>query len=161
MTKYEDNQINEFLEVAQEVGIGRAMRQLGYPNSWSTAQRWAKVRGIEVAVDELKAKATETREWYKEEEVKEVAQLGMNRIYEDLTYRNDLTPDDKKKLGEAFTKFYGVWANVQGKATQINENRQQDTFDASLVDMLNAEVARNKLKREGVLLDNIESDESM
>jgi hypothetical protein len=142
---YSDEQINDFLEVAQDIGITRAMRQLKYPNSWSTAQRWAKVRNITVAIDELKSKAKEFHQWYTTEEVLLVAQEGMNRIYEDLTTNDDLTPDDQKKLGEAFTKHYNVWANAQGKATNITESRQLDQMDAHLIDLLNVEVAKNKL----------------
>lgn len=145
---FSDEEINDFLAVAQEIGIGRAMRQLKYPSSWSTAQRWAQMRGIEVAVDELKAKSKAFHDWYTTEEVLLVAQEGMNRIYEELSSNNSLTPDDQKKLGEAFTKHYNVWANAQGKATNITESRQTDQMDAHLVDLLNAEVAKNKLKHQ-------------
>lgn len=140
---YTDEQINDFLALAQEVGITRAKRELGYPNSWSTAQRWAKVRGIEVAVDDLKAQAAAVREWYKDEEVKALAQEGFNRVYFELVNNTMLTPDDQKKLGEAATKYYNIWANVQGKATNINENRQMDSMDAHLQDLLMSERARN------------------
>lgn len=140
---YSDKQINDFLELAQEVGITRAKRELGYPNSWSTAQRWAKVRNIEVAVDEVMAKAAGTREWYKTEEVTTIAQEGFNRVYQELVENKDLTPDDQKKLAEALMKHYNVWANAQGKATAITETRQTDTMDEHLAELLNMERAKN------------------
>ena len=143
--EYTDKEINEYCALAQEVGLTRAKRELGYPKSWSTGQRWCKVRGIEVAVDDLKAKAAETREWYKDEEVKVLAQEGFNRVADELINNPVLTPDDQKKLSEAGMKWYNVWANVQGKATNINENRQTDTMDDHLVELLNMQHANNVL----------------
>lgn len=145
---YEDKQINDFLALAQEVGITRAKRELGYPNSWSTAQRWAKLRNIEVAVDDLKAQAAETREWYKEEEVKVLVQEGFNRVYNELVTNSDLTPDDQKKLSDAANKYYTMWANIQGKASTITETRSTDTMDEHLNELLNMERAKNLLKKE-------------
>lgn len=147
---YSDEDINEFLALAQEVGITRAKRELKYPNSWSTAQRWAKLRGIEVATDEVMAKAAATREWYKTEEVITIAQEGFNRIYEELTTNSNLTADDQKKLSEALMKHYNVWANAQGKATAITETRQTDTMDEHLQELLNIERSKNLLRKENV-----------
>lgn len=152
MNRYTDEDINNFLELAQEVGITRAKRELGYPNSWSTAQRWAKVRGVEVAADEVMSKAANTREWYKAEEVMTVAQEGFNRVWEELTTNNTLSPDDQKKLAEALQKHYNVWAAAQGKATSITENRSTDSMDENLMELLNMEKARNSSK----LVDNKE-----
>jgi len=148
---YSDKQINEFLALAQEVGITKAKRELGYPKSWSTAQYWAEKRGVEVAVDEVKQKAAVTREWYQTEEVITIAQEGFNRVYEELVNNNDLTPDDQKKLAEALTKHYNVWANAQGKATNISETRSNDSVDTHIQELLNMERAKNLLaKKENV-----------
>ena len=144
---YTDEEINNFLELAQEVGITKAKRELGYPNSWATAKRWADVRGIKVAVDEIKAKAADAREWYKEEEIKTLTQEGFNRVYEELTTNPSLTPDDQKKLSEAANKYYGMWASIEGKATNINENRSTDTIDEHLNELLNMERAKNLLQK--------------
>ena len=146
MATYTDKQVNDFLELAQEVGITKAKRELGYPNSWSTASYWAKKRGVTVAVDELKAQAAEAREWYKEEEVKTVIQEGFNRVHEELTTNPDLTPDDQKKLSDAANKYYQMWVNIQGKAGNITETRQTDTVDEHLAELLNMERAKNILK---------------
>lgn len=145
---YSDEQINDFLALAQEVGITRAKRELGYPNSWATAKRWAELRGVEIAVDEVMAKASATREYYKQDEVIIVAQEGFNRVYEELVNNNDLTPDDQKKLAEALQKHYNVWASAQGKATNISETRSTDTMDEHLQELLNMERARNLQKKE-------------
>lgn len=147
---YSDEDINNFLDLAQEVGITRAKRELGYPNSWSTAQRWAQVRGVTVAVDEVMAKAAGTREWYKTEEVITIAQEGFNRVYDELVNNPNLTPDDQKKLAEALMKHYNVWANAQGKATAISETRTTDSMDEHLAELLNMERAKNLARKENV-----------
>lgn len=143
---YSDIQINEFLALAQEVGITRAKRELGYPNSWATADRWAKLRNVTIATDELKAKAADAREWYKEEEIKTLIQEGFNRVYEDLTTIASLSADEQKKLSEAANKYYNMWVNIQGKANVITENRTTDSMDDNLNELLNMQRARNALK---------------
>ena len=150
LMNYTDEQINNFLEIAQEVGITRAKRELGYPSSWSTAQRWAQLRKVDVSVDEIMQKAAVAREWYKTEEVILVAQEGFNRVYQELTENSNLTPDDQKKLAEALQKHYNVWANAQGKATSITETREGDALDAHLQDLIMQVKAENKLKKENI-----------
>lgn len=145
---YTDESINDFLELAQEIGITKAKRELGYPKSWGTAQRWAELRGIEIPVDEVMSKAANTREWYKAEEVMTVAQEGFNRVWEELTTNVELTPDDQKKLAEALQKHYNVWASAQGKAQVITETRSTDTMDDHLEELLNMEKAKNMLRNE-------------
>jgi hypothetical protein len=147
---YSDEQINDFLELAQEIGITRAKRELGYPKSWGTAQRWAEVRGVSVAVDEVKAQAAAVREAYKDEDVMVVVTEGFNRVYEEITTNEDLTPDDQKKLSEAANKYYNMYASIKGKATSITETRQTDTMDQHLEELLNAERAKNILRKEDV-----------
>jgi hypothetical protein len=147
---YSDEQINDFLEVAQEVGITRAKRELGYPKSWGTAQRWAELRGVTVAVDEIKAVAAAVREAYKDEDVMVVVTEGFNRVYEEITTKPELTADDLKKLSEAANKFFNMYASIKGKATSITENRQTDSMDQHLEELLAAERAKNILRKENV-----------
>ena len=145
--------IDEFLELAQEVGITRAKRELGYPKSWATAQRWAKVRGIEIPVDDVMSKAANTRDFYKAEEVMTIAQEGFNGVYEELTTNVELSPDDQKKLAEALQKHYNVWASAQGKATTISETRTTDGFDDNLQELLAMEKAKQKMENQEVTQD--------
>jgi hypothetical protein len=143
---YSDKEINDFLELAQDQGITKTMRQLGYPNSWGTAQRWADLRGVEVAVDEIRQKAVATREWYKDEELITIAQEGLNRVYEDLTRKEDLSADDQRKLSSAFSTYVKDILTIQGRSTQISENRNTDALDAHLQELLFSEVEKNKSK---------------
>lgn len=147
---YSDVEINDFLALAQEVGITRAKRELGYPNSWSTAQRWAQLRGVTVAVDEVMAKAAASREWYKTEEVLTLAQEGFSRIYQDLVETAVLSPDEQKKLAEAGQKWFNVWSAAQGKAQSITQNIETDGMDEHLSELLNMERAKNLLKKESI-----------
>lgn len=140
--RYDDEEIAEFLELATEIGIARAIRQLGYPNSWGTAKRWADARGITITVDDLKAKSKEFNDWYDTEELLIVAQAGIQRVNEQLQ-EADLTPDEQKRLSEAFQKYVNTWSLLKGKATTITETRQSDGMDLEIVDLLNEERARN------------------
>ena len=145
---YTDQQINDFLTLAQEVGITRAKRELGYPNSWATAKRWADLRQVNISVDEVMARAKASDEWYKDEEVLVLAQEGFNRIYEEVTTNPNLTPDEQKKLSEAASKWFGIYASIKGKATNITENRTADPFDVQIQELMNIERAKNMTKKE-------------
>src|SRR5207237_9112679 len=130
----------------EEVGFTKAIRELGYPSSWNTAKRWADLRSVTIAVDPVKASARAVEEWYKTEEIMLVAQEGIQRVFEQLVHEARLLPDDHKKLAEALGKFYDTWAKAQGKATTITESRTEDTFDARIEQIINAERAKNRTK---------------
>lgn len=140
--KYSDQEIDQFLEVAKDIGIGRAIRKVGYPDSWGTANRWAKARGIEVTVDDLKAKSKEYHDWYNTEEALLVAQEGMARVHEMLT-EQDLDADSQKKLAEAFQKYANTWLLLQGKANAISESRTKDSTDIELLELINEQKMKN------------------
>lgn len=141
---YSDEQRAEFLEVAAEIGITRAMRKLKYPAGWATARDWVKAAGIEVPLDEIKAQAKAHHDWYQSEELLIVAQEGIRRVHEELQ-ASDLTPDEHKKLSEAFQKYSNTWLLLQGKANSISETRHKDAVDLDIMDLINAENARNTL----------------
>lgn len=140
---YTDQEIATFLELASEIGITRAKRQLGYPHSWSTGQRWVEGAGISVPLDELKAQAAAHNDWYKTEEILKVVQEGFIRAFEALQ-TEDLDPDQQKKLAEAVQKYSNTWLLLQGKANNINENRKTDSTDIELMELYAMERARNQ-----------------
>jgi hypothetical protein len=142
--RYTDEQRSTFLEVAAEIGISRAMRQLGYPGAWTTGQDWCKAAGIEVPLDEIKRQSALVNDWYKAEDLLLVAQQGLVRVYEDLQ-RTDLSADEHKKMSEAFQKYANTWRLLQDKATSITETQHKDAFDLDVLDLMNAEKARNAL----------------
>lgn len=140
---YTDEQITAFLELAQDIGYTRAMRELGYPNSWATANRWAEKRGVTIAVDEVKARAAKFNQWYDVEENMLVAQEGINRVYEELTTNKALSADDMKKLADAYAKYVATMQTLQGKASNITESRTTDSMDENIMELLAMEKAKN------------------
>lgn len=148
--EYNDVQRAEFLEVASEVGITRAIRRLGYPAGWTTAKRWVDAAGIEIPIDEIKAQSKSHHDWYQTEDMLIVAQEGISRVHEELQ-KTDLSPDEHKKMSEAFQKYANTWLLLQGKANNINETRHKDNADIALTELLNEEIARN------ASLDNVAS----
>lgn len=142
MTTYTDEQRAEFLERASEIGITRTMRELGYPASWVTGKTWADSAGIELPLDEIKAQAKAHHDWYETEELLIVAQAGIRRTAEVLATA-DLTPDEHKKMSEAYQKYANTWLLLKGKANSINETRHKDSMDVGLMELLNEEAARN------------------
>lgn len=139
---YTDAEIAEFLELASEIGITRAKKELGYPSGWGTAKRWVDNAGIEVPLDSIKAQAAAHWEWYKAEEMLVVAKEGMLRVIDSLQ-NDDLTADEQKKLAEAFQKYTNTALLLEGKATSITESRKKDSLDVGLMELLNEERARN------------------
>lgn len=142
--RYTDEQRNDFLELASEIGITRAMRQLKYPLSWTAAKGWVDAAGITIPLDELKAKAAAARDWYTTEDLLVVAQAGIQRVYLELQ-QTDLDADAHKKMSEAFQKYVNSWRLLQEKATSITETQHKDGFDLDVLDLMNAEKARNAL----------------
>lgn len=138
MNTYSEQQITDWLELAKEVGITKAKRELGYPKAWLTGKRWADARGVNIDVDEVRAKAAAQREWYKDEEKLLIAQEELNRIHEAL--QNDsLTADDLKKLADAYKRTIETMNLVEGKATNIQETQSTDAFDEAYLRLLKEE----------------------
>lgn len=147
---YSDAQVRDFIDTAKEMGISPAMRQLGYPSAWATAQRWFKEAGEGMPdVDSLIAKAVELKLFYGDKEKKFAAMTLIDRIVEKL-HGDDLTADDINKLGNALNKAIQTFNLIEGKSTSITESRQKDGTDLAIVDMLNEAKARNTLKEQEI-----------
>ena len=140
---YSNEQRAEFLELASEIGVTRAMRRLGYPNSWATGRRWMDDAGIDVPIDEIKSIAKAHHDWYQTEDMLVVAQEGVRRVHEELQ-RTNLTPDEHKKMSESFQKYANTWLLLQGKANNISESRSKDSTDIALMELFNEETMRNQ-----------------
>lgn len=140
--RYTDEQRAEFLEVASEIGIAPAMRQLGFPAGWTTGQRWMQAAGIEIPLDAIKALAKAHDDWYQTEHVLLVAEEGIKRVHEELQ-RTKFTPDEHKKMSEALQKYANTWRLLQDKATNITETHSRDGMDLEIVDLLNSVEAKN------------------
>jgi hypothetical protein len=148
---FTDEQISEFIETANEMGIGPAMRYLGYPKSYHTAKKFYVQRNIDMpTANTLAVMAKDLAIFYTDKEKVLAAQAVIDRTVEAL-YEDTLVSDDISKLSNALHKAIQTINLIEGKSTNINENRSKDGSDLAIVDMLNeakmrSESIKNTLK---------------
>ena len=145
---YSEDQINEFLELAQEVGIAAAIRELKYP-TFKTARRWAEMRGVKIELNQLSQFANDMKKYYSIEEKIFVLQLQLDRIQESLQ-EDDLDADSLKKISEASKRTIETMNLIENKATSINESRNFDQMDANIQAMIAEQERINEMKAQGI-----------
>lgn len=138
-TRYSDKEQTEFCELAQTIGIGRAIRELGYP-SFPTAIGWMEKRGIEPAHNDIMATARKYQRFYQTEDLLKTIDDGIAVVEE--MYAKVQTPDDAKKLAEAIQKLMNTRLLLEGKANNISEKRETTQQDLEIAEMLRAEMAK-------------------
>jgi len=136
--KYTEKEKLAYLEKASEIGHSRARRELGYPNSWSTANEWAKEFGVTIALSDLKAKSASFNQWYREEELLIAMQDIIDRGMEYINSSDDLSPDEYKKVTEGVKRAVETMNLIQGKATQRTGTEQPSETDAAIKNLLGA-----------------------
>lgn len=144
MKDYTEDQKTKFVELAQEIGIGRAISELGYP-SWPTGSKWCEQRGVKPTVDTLMQEVKKFHTFYETTDALLIAEEGFAEVQKKLLEGN-LNPEELKKVSEAYQKFANTWLALQGKATSITETHSKDATDVELMGLLMAEKARNALK---------------
>jgi hypothetical protein len=146
-SQFTEEQITEFIEMAAEMGIGPAMRALGYPLSYHTAKKWHVQRNIDMPTsNSLAVIAKQLDIFYSDKEKILAAQAVIDRSVEAL-YQDTLSSDDINKLSNALHKAIQTINLIEGKSTNINENRSKDGSDLAIIDMLNeAKVRSNSIK---------------
>jgi len=148
---FNEEQISEFIECANEMGIGPAMRYLGYPKSYHTAKKFYVQRNLDMpTANTLAVMSKQLDVFYKDNEKILAAQAVIDRSVEKL-YEDDLLADDINKLSNAIHKAIQTINLIEGKSTNINENRSKDGTDLAIVDMLNEAKARNNLIKDNVI----------
>jgi hypothetical protein len=141
---FTEEQISEFIETANEMGIGPAMRYLGYPKSYHTAKKFYLQRSLDMPTSNTLAQMSKNLDiFYKDKEKIIAAQAIIDRAVEKL-YEEDLLAEDINKLSNAIHKAIQTINLIEGKSTNINENRSKDGTDLAIVDMLNEAKARNE-----------------
>jgi hypothetical protein len=138
--KYTDEEKQAYLEVAAELGHSRAMREMGYPKSWNTANQWAQDFGVNVSLDELKSRAAAHRDFYEKEELLTAAQVAIDRAMDFLDKQEHMSADDFKKVVDGLGKAIDKHLLISGKATtrtgtekdQGDADPFQDALDAFL-----------------------------
>ncbi len=142
--KYTDEQIEEFINQANEMGISPAMRYLGYPASYHTAKAFYEKRGVEMpTANTLAVMARSIGIFYGDREKIIAAQAIIDRSVEQL-YQDQLEADEINKLGNAIHKAIQTINLVEGKSTAINESRSKDGSDLAIMDILNEAKMRNE-----------------
>ncbi len=147
---FNEEQVTEFIELAQEMGIGPAMRQLGYPKSYHTAKKFFVQRNIDMPTANTLAVISKQLDiFYSDRDKIVAAQAVIDRTVEKL-YEDDLLAEDINKLSNALHKAIQTINLIEGKSTNINENRSKDGTDLAIVDMLNEAKARNNLIKDKI-----------
>ena len=146
--QYEEDKIVSFINLAQEIGIGPAIRTLGYPGSYHTAKKWFEQRSLDLpTINTLAKMAVDTRVFYSDKEKLLAAQAVLDRCVETL-YQDDLDSDQLNKLANAVHKAIQTINLIEGKSTAISENRHKDGQDLAIIDLLNEAKARNDAMKE-------------
>lgn len=147
MKQYTEKEKTDFLVRAQEVGIGRAIREMKYP-TYPTALQWAQARGVKVHVDPIAQRIKMHDANYKAEHILAVIHEGLSRAFESLAETDSLTADDQKKIADAVSKYTTQWLVLNGKASNISETQVKDSVDseiAALVDQMRQKNALNEV----------------
>lgn len=138
--RYSDEEKADFCELAQQIGIGRARRELGYP-SYPAAIAWMNQRGIEPNVDKAMQTIKRYHQHYEMEDLMVVFDDAIGAAEEMIM--NAKTADDLNKIAGALNKIVQTRNLIEGKATAINEKRETTQQDLEIMDLLNAEKAKN------------------
>jgi len=141
---FTEEQVSEFIECANEMGIGPAMRYLGYPKSYHTAKKFYVQRNIDMpTANTLAVMSKQLDIFYRDNEKVLAAQAVIDRSVE-MLYEDNLISDDINKLSNAIHKAIQTINLIEGKSTNINENRSKDGSDLAIIDMLNEAKVRNE-----------------
>lgn len=141
---FTEEQITEFIETAQEMGIGPTLRYLGFPKSYHTAKKWFVERNIDMpTLDTLAKMAGDLRVFYSDKEKVIAAQTVLDRCVESLM-QDALDADQLNKLANAVHKAIQTINLIEGKSTIIQEQRNKDGQDLAIVDLLNEAKMRNE-----------------
>jgi hypothetical protein len=150
-SKYTEEQISEYIEIANEMGIGPAMRYLKYPGSYHTAKKFYIQRNLELpSPDSLAVIARSLGIFYSDKEKIVAAQAVLDRCYEKLI-EDVLDSDELNKLANAVHKAIQTINLIEGKSTAINESRSKDGTDLALTDMLNEAKMRNAEMKDNII----------
>jgi hypothetical protein len=125
--RYDDQQRAEFIELAQQIGIGRTIRELGYP-TYPTAQAWMRAAGVTPNIDSAYAQMKQWHTFYQVEDLLVVIDEGISAAQELIATCDDA--DSLKKLSESLQKLANTRLLLEGKSTSITEKREKTSEDS-------------------------------
>ena len=137
--RYTDEEQATYCELAQYVGIGAAIRELGYP-SYPAAMMWMEKRGIEPKEVDIMAKARQFHKYYQAEDLLKTIDEAMSVITS--LYSSIETAAEAKQLAEAINKLVNSRQLLEGKANSIVEKRETTQQDLEIAEMLRVEAAK-------------------
>lgn len=143
--RYSEEQQAEFCEMAQSIGVGAAIRELGYP-SYAMGVMWLDKRGIEPKAIDVMAKAREFHKYYQAEDLLKTVDEAMSVVTS--MYASIETADDAKKLADAVSKLVNARLLLEGKANSISEKRETTQQDLELAELLRVEKAKQSIPNE-------------
>jgi len=147
---FTEEQISTFIETANEMGIGPAMRYLGYPKSYHTSKKFYTQRNLDMpTANTLASMSKQLDIFYNDKEKVLAAQAVIDRAVEKL-YEEDLLADDINKLSNSIHKAIQTINLIEGKSTNINEQRNKDGSDLAIIDILNEAKMRNESVRQAM-----------
>ena len=145
---YTDEQQAAFCSLAQEIGIGRAIRELGYPKSHASGIKWLNARGLKPNLDKIMQQTKLWHTFYDTQDLLEQIDEAMAVCQEMVSKVN--SADDMKKLAEAMQKLVNTRLLLEGKSTQISEKRETTQADLEIAELMRMQAAKNKEKIESV-----------
>lgn len=141
---YTEEEKQEFINQANELGLSPAMRLLGYPGSHHTAARWFKEYGQELPdVSYLQRKARALKEWYSDKEELAAVQAMLDRLVEALE-SDGLDPDGLNKISNALQRAIQTKRLIEGKSTNVNESHTKDATELAIAALVNEQKEMNK-----------------
>ena len=145
--RYTDEEQTIWVEMAQEIGIARTIRELGYP-SFSNGMLWLKKRGVEVERSDIMAVARQYNQLYKTEDMLNVIDAGIG-VAEELIATAE-TPDDVKKISEAIAKLVNTRLLLEGKANSISESRKASPVDLEIMALIDEQRKVNNMHEQTI-----------
>lgn len=118
---YTEEERDTYIETAQEMGLTRAMRHLGYPKSSATARKWIDAKGVEITVDSLQQKAAQLKHFYDRKEKMLVLQTALERVMEKLEYE-DMDTQEIRNLVSSAKEIIQTMELLGGNPTERVEN---------------------------------------
>ena len=144
-TRYTDEQKAEFVELARIVGIGRAIRELGYP-TWTTGVQWMEARGITPNTDKFMQRIRSYHTFYTVEDIMLTLDDAISAAKDLIATAEDA--DALAKVANALQKIVNTRQLLEGKATAISEKREMSQMDVEIAALIRQQEMENKKKEE-------------
>ena len=131
--EYTEEQIKEFMDLAEEKGIRPAMKELGYPGSHNTVTKWYESRGqSKPDVTSLHRRAKEIGDFYTQKEEPLVINSLMEELMDQIDSKN-LNAEELNKIINAYQKLIQTKRLIEGKSTAVNETVTTDAADLEIM----------------------------